>query len=230
MFLASFPAGPWQANCYVVATAGSSDCVIVDPGMDAVDGVTALLGDHGLTPRAVLLTHGHFDHVASASALADRYGVPTWIHSADRHLLTDPAAGLSPDGAALVRQVLGGPLAEPLDVRLLDDLGDVEIAGLRFALTHAPGHTAGCVLLSLDYPEHDVIDQVVFTGDVLFAGSIGRTDLPGGDSQVMLATLADVVLALPDSAAVLPGHGPQSTMRRERASNPYLQPAFLRNR
>lgn len=230
MFLASFPAGPWQANCYLVANSGSSDCVIVDPGMEAVDAVTALLGDHGLRPRGVLLTHGHFDHVASAAALAAEFAVPTWIHSADRHLLTDPAAGLSADGAALVRQVLAGPLVEPPDVRLLDELGDLEIAGLRFAVTHAPGHTAGCVLLSLDYPDHDVLDQVVFTGDVLFAGSIGRTDLPGGDPQVMRATLADVVLALPDSAAVLPGHGPQSTMRRERASNPYLQPAFLRNR
>ncbi len=230
MFLASFPAGPWQANCYVVATAGSHECVIVDPGMDADEGVQGLLREHRLTPSGILLTHGHFDHVASAASLADHFGVPAWIHSADRHLLTDPAAGLSPDGAALVRQVLTEPLAEPSDLRLLDGQVRLDLAGLRFGLTHAPGHTAGCVLFDLDYPGHHEVATVVFTGDVLFAGSIGRTDLPGGDADTMRATLRGPVLALPDTAAVLPGHGPQSTMRRERARNPYLQPAFLRNR
>lgn len=230
MFLASFPAGPWQANCYLVAAAAPGDCVIIDAGMDAVSGVEELVAEHGLTPRAVLATHGHFDHVASLAILADRFAVPAWIHAADRHLLTDPAAGLSPDGAQLVRQLLRGPLAEPRDLRLLDGQDELQAAGLRFALTEAPGHTAGCVLFSLDYPGHPQITRVVFSGDVLFAGSIGRTDLPGGDPAVMRDTLAGPVLSLPDSAAVLPGHGPQTTMERERRTNPYLQPSFLRTR
>lgn len=229
MFLASFPAGPWQANCYLVAAEGRDDCVIIDPGMDAVSGVHSLVRENGLAPSAIILTHGHFDHVATAAALAEAYRVPSWIHSGDRHLLTDPAAGLSPDGAAIVRDVLQGPLSEPADLRLLDGRATLELAGLAFDLTHAPGHTAGCVLFALDYPGHPHIDKVVFTGDVLFAGSIGRTDLPGGDPETMRATLAGPVLALPDSAAILPGHGPQSTMRRERSTNPYLRPAFLRN-
>ncbi|MGC3955807.1 MAG: MBL fold metallo-hydrolase [Propionicimonas sp.] len=102
------------------------------------------------------------------------------------------------------------------------------VAGLEFGVQHAPGHTAGCVLLGIDYPGHDQIDRIVFSGDVLFAGSIGRTDLPGGDPEVMRQSLAGPVLEIPDATALLPGHGPQSTMARERATNPYLQPAFLR--
>lgn len=101
---------------------------------------------------------------------------------------------------------------------------------VALSMLNRPGHTAGCVLFSLDYPGHPQITRVVFSGDVLFAGSIGRTDLPGGDPAVMRDTLAGPVLSLPDSAAVLPGHGPQTTMERERRTNPYLQPSFLRTR
>lgn len=230
MFLATFPTGHWQANCYLVAAPGAAECVVVDPGQGAADGVRRLLGEHQLEPRALLATHGHFDHVADAAELADEYNVPLWIHSADRHLLSDPAAGLGPDGAALVRELLGGPMAEPARVEEFDGLSELSLAGLRFSIDPAPGHTQGCVLLGLDYHgRHPQLNRIVFTGDVVFAGSIGRTDLPGGDQQVMNRTLREVVLPLPDTCALLPGHGPQTTIARERAENPYLQPAFLRN-
>ena len=229
MFLASFAAGPWQAHCYLIAPAAGRDCVIIDAGVEAADGVKAVLAEHSLTPAAVFATHGHIDHIASAAGLADEYGVELWLHPADRHLLTDPGAGISPEGRQLLAQYLPGPFVEPEKLRFFGEEG-IEAAGLEFSLRHAPGHTAGCVLLGVGYPGHEQIDQVVFSGDVLFAGSIGRTDLPGGDPEAMRQSLAGTVLAIPDATAVLPGHGPQSTMARERATNPYLQSDFLRIR
>lgn len=229
MFLASFPTGDWQANCYVVAAPGSSECVVIDAGQNAAEPLRKLLDEHRLRPAAVLATHGHFDHVGDAAAVADEYGVTLWIHSADRKLLSDPGAALDPHSAAYVRQLLGGPMAEPAQLAEFDQLSELTVAGLRFSLSPAPGHTPGCVLLGLDYPDHPESDRIVFTGDVVFAGSVGRSDLPGGDHEVHKQTLREVVLALPDSAALLPGHGPQTTMARERATNPYLQTAFLRN-
>ena len=228
MFLASFASGLWQANCYVVAPADATTCVVIDPGQNAAEVLEQALLEHRLAPAGVLLTHGHFDHVASAADFAEAHQVPVWVHPADRHLLSDPAAGLSTDSADLVQQLLGGPLAEPADVRSLA-VDSVALAGLEFSVTHAPGHTAGSVLLGLPYPDHPPIGRIVFSGDVVFAGSVGRTDLPGGDQATMLRTLQDIVLALPDDTALLPGHGDQTTMAAERAQNPYLQPAFLRN-
>ncbi|MFT3832179.1 MAG: MBL fold metallo-hydrolase [Micropruina sp.] len=226
MFLASFPAGPWQANCYLAAAAAGSECVIVDPGVDAFPGVRAAVAEHGLTPVGVLLTHGHIDHVASATRVADEWGVPAWIHADDRELLTDPAAGLGPGSAALLASVLGDePLAEPSDLRLFET--GLDLAGLTFEVVHAPGHRPGCVMLRTPLTGHDQLDTVVFSGDVLFAGSIGRTDLPGGDHAVMLDTLRGPVLDLPDTAAILPGHGQQTVMARERATNPYLHVDYL---
>lgn len=226
VYLASFPAGPWQANCYLAAVTAGSDCVIVDAGVEAAEGVRALVSEHGLHPVAVLATHGHIDHVASATELADGYGVPLWIHRADRHLLTDPAAGLGDESRALLTELFPAPFVEPQLLEFWSDGDTLTLAGLEFSVTHAPGHTAGCVLLRTPYPHHDTITDVVFAGDVLFAGSIGRTDLPGGDDAVMRRTLAGPVLNLPDSAVMLPGHGPQTMMARERTTNPYLQPAY----
>ncbi|MFT3862189.1 MAG: MBL fold metallo-hydrolase [Micropruina sp.] len=226
MFLASFPSGPWQANCYLAAVAAGRECVIVDPGVGAAAGVRQLVAAHGLTPAGVLLTHGHIDHIASAAELADEWDVPAWIHADDRELLTDPAAGLGPSGRGLLSQVLGDTrLAEPSDLRLFDS--GLDVAGLSFEVLHAPGHRPGCVMLRTPLAGHDHADQVVFTGDVLFAGSIGRTDLPGGDHAVMLETLRGPVLGLSDSSALLPGHGQQSLMVAERATNPYLQADYL---
>ena len=227
VYLASFPAGPWQANCYLAAVTAGSDCVIVDAGVEAAEGVRALVSEHGLHPVAVLATHGHIDHVASATELADGYGVPLWMHRADRHLLTDPAAGLGSESRALVAELFPAAFVEPRLLEFFADGDTLNLAGLEFRVIHAPGHTAGCVLLRTPYPGHETITDVVFAGDVLFAGSIGRTDLPGGDSDVMRQTLAGPVLSLPETAVVLPGHGPQTLMARERATNPYLQPAFL---
>lgn len=221
MFVISSACGPLQANCYIVAPAEAGPCVIIDPGMEATPAVTSLLARHRLTPAAILATHGHVDHIADAAGLADAWSVPVWIRSEDRHLLTDPAAGLNADMATWLR--LGRPdgLRAPGRVDLLDGRDAVHLAGLTFAVTHAPGHTQGSVLYTVSEHPGDE-SPLVFSGDVLFAGSIGRTDLPGGDPAVMRRTLREVVVALPDDARILPGHGPATVMRVERATNPYL--------
>ncbi|MEV0150937.1 MULTISPECIES: MBL fold metallo-hydrolase [unclassified Nonomuraea] len=216
MLIAGFPAGAFQTNCYVIAPAAGEECVIVDPGQDAVDGVDELLREHRLKPVAVLLTHGHLDHVWSVAPVCGARDVPAWIHPEDRHLLSDPAAGWSPTSS----QIFGGiTLSEPDDVRELSDGATLPLAGLEFVVDHTPGHTRGSVSFRLPG------DAIMFAGDLLFAGSIGRTDLPGGDHPTILRSLAAKCLTLPDDTVVLPGHGPQTTIGRERATNPYLKEA-----
>ena len=224
MFIASFPAGPWQTNCYLVATGPGAECLVIDPGMDSVGGVADLVREHRLKPVAVILTHGHLDHMFSVAPLCGSYDAVCWVHGADRVLLTDPLRAMGPETHQLLAQLTGGTsgFAEPDEVRELTDGTRLEVAGVGLDAIHAPGHTGGSVMYRSDYPPTETIDQVVFSGDVLFAGSIGRTDLPGGDPAAMIRSLRTKVLPLPDSAAVLPGHGPQTTMARERATNPYL--------
>jgi hydroxyacylglutathione hydrolase len=199
--------------------------VIIDPGMDAVAGVAELIGEHRLKPVAILLTHGHLDHMFSVTPLCRSYASSCWVHPEDRVLLTDPLRAMGMETRMLLERLTGGSatFTEPDDVRELTDGAEVSIAGLNFLALHAPGHTPGSTMFSTAYPGHPDIDSVVFSGDVLFAGSIGRTDLPGGNMADMLKSLRSKVLPLPDTVAVLPGHGPQTTMARERAGNPYLQ-------
>lgn len=230
MFIASFPAGPWQTNCYVVATEPGAECLILDPGVGAAEGVRDLVAEHRLKPVAVVLTHGHLDHMFAVTPVCGTYDATCWVHPDDRHLLTDPLRAMGPESHQLLAQLTGGTatFAEPDDVRELTDGSVLEVAGVRLDAIHAPGHTVGSVMYRSAYPPTALgagaeIDQVVFSGDVLFAGSIGRTDLPGGDHAAMLRSLKEKVLPLPDSAAVLPGHGPQTTMAHERVTNPYLR-------
>jgi len=223
VFIASFPAGVWQTNCYVVATEPGAECVVVDPGMDALDGVSALLAEHRLKPVAVVLTHGHLDHTFSVTPLCRSHEATCWVHSDDRALLADPFAAMGPEAPALVQRLSGQTrFVEPDEVRELGHGTELTLAGITFGALHTPGHTPGSTMFRTPYAAEGV-DSVVFSGDVLFAGSIGRTDLPGGDHADMLDSLRTRVLPLPDSTAVLPGHGPQTTMARERATNPYLQ-------
>lgn len=216
--------GPWEANCYLAGAAHSDECVLVDVGMDTSAAAERMIAESGRTLVAVLSSHGHLDHVADAQRVADAHDVPVWIHPADRHLLTDPVAGLGPQMGGLVEALYGSAtLPEPVQVREWSDGDRLDLAGLSWGVTHAPGHTPGSVLLRAT----DGASSYVFSGDVLFAGSIGRTDLPGGSMREMAASLRDVVLTLPYDLAVLPGHGAATTIGREAATNPYLHLSFL---
>jgi len=213
VLVAGFPAGPFAANCYVVAPGPGEECVIIDPGQDAEAGIAEIVATHRLKPVAVVLTHGHIDHVWSVVPVCGAQGIPAYIHPSDRALLSDPARGLPPQAG---RQLLQGlTFTEPDDVAELADQMTVRLAGVELMVDHAPGHTRGSVTFR-------VPEGVMFSGDLLFAGSIGRTDLPGGDYQAILDSLARVCLTLPDDVQVLPGHGPQTTIGAERASNPFL--------
>ncbi len=225
MLIAGFPAGPWGTNCYVVASGPGAECVVVDPGKDAMAGVDEVVREHRLQPVAVLVTHGHLDHMWSVTPVCEARDVPAYIHPADRHLLADPMAGISGDTRVMFEQMTGGRLQfrEPDDVRMLDDGARMELAGISFGVRHSPGHTPGSTVFLTD-PEGD-IPPIMYSGDLLFAGSIGRTDLPGGDTGQMMRSLADVVLPQPPEMVVLPGHGEQTTIGHELGSNPFLDQA-----
>ena len=201
--------------------------MVIDPGKDAAAGVAEVVREHRLKPVAVLVTHGHVDHMWCVAPVAGTYDATAWIHPSDRHLLTDPMAGMSRE---TTQMLLGGAYewAEPDDVRELSDRQELELAGLRFVVDHTPGHTEGSVTfrspwISTGSISDAEISEVMFSGDLLFAGSIGRTDLPGGDHPTMLRSLATKVLPLADDVVVLPGHGEQTSIGRERATNPFLQ-------
>ncbi|MGH8834063.1 MAG: MBL fold metallo-hydrolase [Actinomycetes bacterium] len=222
MLVVGFPAAAFDTNCFVVAPAAGAECVIVDPGIGVDVDLDAVLREHRLRPVAVLLTHGHLDHTFSVTPVCGARGITAYIHPDDRELLADPAKGF---GSGMV-ELFGGRLTwtEPADVAPLGDGGVVELAGLSITVDHAPGHTRGSVMFRL--PGSSPPEPVtLLSGDVLFAGSIGRTDLPGGDYPTMLRSLATKVLPLADDTVVLPGHGPSTTIGRERVINPFLQEA-----
>jgi hydroxyacylglutathione hydrolase len=239
VLVAGFPAGAFAANCYVVASGPGQECVIIDPGQDAERGIEELLAEHRLRPAAVLLTHGHIDHVWSVAPVCGAKGIPAYIHPRDRALLSDPAKGF-PLGTG--QELFGGlEFTEPDDVKELADGMTLSLVGLEITVNHAPGHTEGSVTFRLPLESRttpppvsaqgesktgtadgsDPVD-VLFSGDLLFAGSIGRTDLPGGDYPTILRSLARVCLTLPDPTVVLSGHGPQTTIGAERRGNPFL--------
>lgn len=222
MLVVGFPAGPWGTNCWVLATGKGEQCVVVDPGKDAAPGIEDAVREQGLDPVAVLLTHGHIDHVWSVVPVCGARGIPAYIHPDDRSMLADPLAGISAQTAQMLASMTDGKLAagEPDDVRLLADGAVLELAGLELVVDHAPGHTRGSVMFRQAGAEG--VPPLLLSGDVLFEGSIGRTDLPGGDHEAMLASLARKVLPLDDETVVLPGHGGTTTIGDERATNPYL--------
>jgi glyoxylase-like metal-dependent hydrolase (beta-lactamase superfamily II) len=226
VLVVGFPAAAFATNCYVVATAAGEECVVVDPGIGVERQLDEVLREHRLRPVAVLLTHGHLDHTFSAAPVCGARGIPAYVHPSDTALLADPGLALSPQAAAMFAGS-GLSYSEPADVVPLPDGGPISLAGLTIQVDHAPGHTQGSVLFALPGdPDND--SMTVLSGDVLFAGSNGRTDLPGGDLDAMMATLASKILTLPDETVVLPGHGPGTTIGRERQSNPFLHEAVHR--
>ena len=201
--------GDFQTNCYVVRRDESAtDCLVIDTGLEAEE-MVAFLEQHQLTPVAVVLTHGHADHIVGMAALRARFGdLKTYIHKADAHLLTDPEANLS--------ALAGGAFTtEPADV-LLEEGDVVDEAGVSLSVLHTPGHTPGGICL---YAE---AEGLVFVGDSLFADSIGRTDFPGGSGPQLIESIRSKLLTLPETTVVYPGHGMRTTVGREKRANPFL--------
>lgn len=240
------------ANCYLVSVGGSGPCVIVDAGGGVAEQVHATVSARGFTPQAILATHGHLDHTWSAAELSARYDAPLWIHADDAYRLLDPFGSLdgSTAGASgpLAQALAGsgfGPdqYVAPPRVTTFVAGAELELAGLTIRAVHAPGHTQGATLFVVDEgvdptstlpgprgPEPlaarpgvaaDTV-ATALTGDVLFAGTIGRTDLPGGDHPRMQRTLAEVVALLDPRTLVLPGHGGATRLDAELRTNPYL--------
>jgi hydroxyacylglutathione hydrolase len=224
----AFPAAAFGTNCYVIAPGPGEECLVVDPGIGVEEAVRATLDQHRLRPAAVLLTHGHLDHVYAVTPVCAGT-TAAYIHADDRYRLRDPLAIMQPAMIAMLEQQFGrrATWTEPETVVEVADAQVLELAGLSVEVLHAPGHTEGSVMFRLPEVPDGVtgvaVDTTVLSGDVLFAGSIGRTDLPGGDGVAMQRSLREVVLPLPDTSLVLPGHGPATTMDHERSSNPYLQ-------
>jgi glyoxylase-like metal-dependent hydrolase (beta-lactamase superfamily II) len=212
VLVVGFPAGPWETNCWVVAPARGEQCVVIDPGHGAESPLDDVLAEHKLQPVAVLLSHGHVDHTWSVTPVCGAKDVPALIHPDDRAMLTDPGSSLGlPSGTPILGRF---DWAEPADVREISDGETLGLAGLDLTVDWTPGHTRGSVTFTC-------ADEF-FSGDLLFAGSIGRTDLPGGSFEQMQSSLAKVPLALPDETVVRPGHGPDTTIGRERLTNPFL--------
>jgi len=220
------PAEFFGTNCWVLAPSKNSECVVVDPGMaigSLVPQLKELLDSCGLKPIAQLVTHGHLDHTFSVAPLAAAYQVPALIHKNDREFLANPAGLLTPGGMidSILDQMGVRDFVEPESVREIVDGEEFEIAGLSFKATHAPGHTPGSTMFLVN-------GEKLISGDVLFAGSIGRTDLLKGSDSQMRKSLREKVLTLPDDIHVLPGHGKETTIGAERKNNSFLSDAYLK--
>jgi hydroxyacylglutathione hydrolase len=215
----------FETNCWILALGTGQECIIVDPGMakpNLVKEIEEKISDLNLKPVAVLITHGHLDHTFSVLPLTKQVPMRTFITGADRFLLTDPMGALDRGGVSeqFLKAFGMEKFKEPDEVVELEDFLTFEVAGMQITSIFAPGHTKGSVIFTVD-------DQQLISGDVLFAGSIGRTDLPTGSANEMRKTLRDRILTLPDGLNVLPGHGGQTTIAIERVRNSYLQDEFL---
>jgi len=208
-------------NCYVLAKRTGADAIIVDPGQRAMGRIREILDENRLTPSAVLLTHGHVDHIWSAQKVADTYGCPVYIHPEDRFMLTDPIKGFGPAVVGkLARLAFGVLFSEPKQVVELDRDGDkLDLGGITVTVDHTPGHTRGSVVFRIS----DGPADLAFTGDTLFKQSVGRTDLPGGSGRDLLDSIVTKLLVLDDDTVVLPGHGEKTTIGFERRTNPFLE-------
>lgn len=214
MLIRVHPAPMFATNCWILAAEKGSECIIVDPGMPDISAeIEMIIEEEGLKPVAVLLTHGHLDHTFSVIPLADGYDIPAYIHSEDRKALLHPELLLSKEFAS---SLAAKEWSEPSEVRELKNNQKFEAVGLDITAIHAPGHTAGSLMFTVN-------DEVLISGDVLFAGSIGRTDQPTGSQEAMARTLKTKVIPLGDHLRVLPGHGPDTTIEYERRTNPYLK-------
>ncbi len=213
-------------NCWIIAPSKSSECVIVDPGIaipNLVGKINGILQSANLKPVAILITHGHLDHHFSLLPLQRDCGAGVLVHNLDRDLLEKPERGMGAQGLALMEELVNKygahKFEEPEDVTELTEWTDLIIGGMRFEIESSPGHTPGSIIARVE-------DEILITGDTLFKGSIGRTDLPRGSISDMERTLREKIATQPGHLEVLPGHGERTRMEIEITSNPYIQAAL----
>jgi hydroxyacylglutathione hydrolase len=221
MLIEGLPLWLAETNCWLVAPSGpGGECVVIDAPPDP-QAILGRLEHHGLRLVALISTHGHVDHVGGIGSVIhsspEHERVPVHIHDDDRHMLLDPVGTSGGFGRMLLETDLD--LRPPELLYGLDDGDRVKGAGMTFTAIHTPGHTRGSVCMRL---EVDGEAPILFSGDHLFAGSIGRTDLPGGSYEQLMQSMAEKILPMADDIQVLPGHGPVTNVGRERRTNPFL--------
>ncbi len=206
MILQGFPVGPIGANCFIVGDDTTGEVFVIDPG-DEPERILEALRSLQARPTALVNTHGHFDHIQGVDAVRRATGAPFWIHEAERDILAQ--------GPARAKVIFGIDLPpSPVPDRWLVEGDRLVVGGLTLTVRHTPGHRPGGLCL--------IGDGIAFVGDTLFAGSIGRTDLPGADTETLLASIARVLLPLPDETVCYPGHGPETTIGEEGRTNPFV--------
>lgn len=205
--------GAVSTNVYLVFYEGN--CLIIDPS-DEAERIIACIEERGAKPLAILLTHGHFDHIMAAPALAKKYGIKIYAGEAERQLLSDT-------GLNLATRFLGENFTLEAD-EYVKGGDELELGGLKLEVLYTPGHTVGSIsFYSEDLSDNEAFKKVAFTGDTLFAGSVGRVDLPTGNEEIMRRTINEVIKKLPSDTVVFPGHGAATTIEREITHNPYLR-------
>jgi hydroxyacylglutathione hydrolase len=200
-----FPVGPWDNNLYLLTADGSDGAILVDPSMESEEVLDRIL-DRGIRVRRILLTHAHIDHVHLVQRFHDRTGAPVWLHAGDADLYANAGTqaglwGLPWEGAPPIAHWIG-------------DGEEVGLPGLPVRAWHTPGHSPGSVTFETE--------EGLLSGDVLFQGSVGRVDLPGGDWGTLVASIRDVLFERADDTRVCPGHGPETTIGTERRTNPFV--------
>jgi glyoxylase-like metal-dependent hydrolase (beta-lactamase superfamily II) len=205
MILETVVIGPFEVNCYILASAVDSQAIIIDPG-DQEAKIKGILAKHRLRPAFIVNTHGHIDHIGSD----DCFGVTVYVHRKDKDLLLNPKLNLS--------SLLTAPFSVKSKIQVLEDKEVIALEELQLEVLHTPGHTPGGISLLLKKPK----DKILFSGDTLFCQGIGRTDFAGADFATLIESIKKKLLVLPDDTLVLPGHGPSSSIGKEKNGNPFL--------